>query len=170
MHALHPIVWPRMPDGSYPIRIRINPGATVHTNCVVGPATLPKFVNDLHIIICNIVAVIVGKLLFQPHRPSGAIEIAGYDIPANPPAGKMVQCGHPPREWKWRFVAEIHSDAEPEVLGRMRHGGYQQERIANWDLHRMVQGRTRRSTVNVIHAEDVCKEQPVEQASLQRSC
>ena len=103
------------------------------------------------------------------HRPRGAVEIAGDDVPADAPAGQMIQRRHPAREQIRRLIGEVAGHAEAEMRGGMRHRGHQRHRIQQRDLHAGAQRRVRGALQHVVNAQNVGEEQAVEQPALQRA-
>ena len=83
------------------------------------------------------------------------------------PLGQMVQRRQPAGQRIGRLVGERAGDAKAEMLGHRRHGGDQQHRVADRDLHRMAQRRIGRAAVNVIDAEHVGQKNAVKPAALQ---
>src|SRR4051812_2544868 len=51
----------------------------------VLPASLPQLVDRLHVVLSDLVTIIVGRLLRQTHAAGGAFQVAGDDVPADPP-------------------------------------------------------------------------------------
>src|ERR1019366_6916835 len=75
-----------VPDRPDPARLGVDATGTVSHDRVVAPAALPQRIHDPHVFLGEIVTIIVRHLLAQPHRPRGAVELAGHDVPADPPA------------------------------------------------------------------------------------
>ncbi|MNR38375.1 hypothetical protein D3C85_1564710 [compost metagenome] len=81
----------------------------------------------------------------------------------------MVQGGKAPGEQVRRFVGEVGGKAEAQVAGDGGHGRDQQQRVVDRQLDRLLEGDVQRLAVDVVGADDVGDEQPVEQATLQQA-
>ena len=102
---------------------------------VVSPAAFPQGVDDPHVFLGEIVTVVVRHLFAQSHRPRGAVQVAGDDVPADASLRQVVQRRHAACEQEGWFVGEVAGHAEPQMRGRVRHGGDQRQRIDQGDLH-----------------------------------
>jgi len=109
----------------------------------------------------------VAKQLRLPHRPRGAVEITGNNVPAHAAISEMVEGGKTAGKRVWRLVAQVGGQPEAEVLGDAGHRRHQHQRIVNRQLHRLASGQRNPLLIDVIHAEDIGNKQPVKQAALQ---
>ena len=145
------------------------PRARSRNDGVVFPAAFPELVDHLHIFVRDVVAVVVARSACPCPAPRrGAVEIAGDDVPADPPLGQMIERRHAPGKRIGRLVGEVAGDAEAEMLGHGRHRRDQQQRIVDRGLRGIAQRRVGTAAEDVIDAEHVGKEQAVEPAALQR--
>ncbi|MDT4869322.1 hypothetical protein FQZ97_1043460 [compost metagenome] len=108
-------------------------------------------------------------LLRQAHGASGALQVAGDDVPADPAFAEVIQGRHAPGEQIGRVVAQVGRDAEAQVAGHSGHGGNQQQRIVDRQLDALLQGQVHTALVDVVDTHYVRQEQAVEQAALQQS-
>jgi hypothetical protein len=91
MDRVDPVPPADMVDRVYFRRIGIEPVVAVRDNSAVLPASFKEFIDDLHIFVREVVAVVVLDLPIEPHRPRGAVEIAGHDVPADTPPGEVIE-------------------------------------------------------------------------------
>src|SRR5205823_4729638 len=52
---------------------------------------LPQLVDDLHVFFGDLVARVVLRLSRKPDALGGAVQISGDDVPADAPAGQMIE-------------------------------------------------------------------------------
>ena len=166
VNALHPVVPSVMPHRPHPGGIGKYPPRLVAQHRVVVPAAFPELVEDLEILFCRIVAGVMVRLLFHAHAAGGAVEIAGDDVPADPPLGQVIQRRHAPRQKERRLVGRVDGDAEAQMFGDMRHGRNRDQRIIDRDLCAGLDRRRRAAPVDVVDPDDIGQEQPVELAAL----
>ena len=74
-----------------------------------------------------------------------------------------------PCEQERRLIGKRDGDAEAEMFSRCRHGWNQKERIIDWRLSRVAQGRLRSAAKDVVNSQHVGQEKPIEQPTLQRA-
>ena len=110
---------------------------------IVAPTAFPQRVDDLHVLVGQVVAIVMHHLGVETHGARGAVQIAGDDVPADAPVGQVVQRGHAAGEQERRLVGKVAGDAEAEMRGGVRHRRHQQQRIDQRHLHRAAQGRRR---------------------------
>ncbi len=135
---------------------------------VVLPAAFPELVDQLHIFVGELVAVVMRGLLVLAGAARRRIEIAGHHVPADPAIGQVVERRHPSRERVGRLEGEIAGDAEAEIFGHRGHRRDQHQRLVGRGLRRVAQRRIRIAGIDVIDAEHIGEEQPVEPSTLQR--
>ncbi len=80
----------------------------------------------------------------------------------------MIERGHAAGEQIGRFIGEVGGEAETEIFRHRSHGRYQQQRVVDRQLDRLFQRDIHRVLIDVVHADDVGDEQPVEQPALQQ--
>ena len=134
----------------------------IATNCVVLPASFPEAVLDIHELLGDVVSGVVRHLLATTRALGAAVQVAGHDIPPDPPIGQMVERRHPPCERQGRLMRKIDRDGEGKVLSNLRHRRDDQQRIIGRNLHRLSQRGVRAAAVDVVHAHHVSQEQTVE--------
>lgn len=135
---------------------------------VVLPAAFPELVDDLHVFVGDLVAVVVPGLLVLAGAARGTVEVAGDDVPADAALGEVIERRHPPRERVGRLEGQIAGDAEAEILRHRCHCGEQQQRLVRRRLCRIAQRSVRAVAIDVVDPEHVGQKQPVETATLQR--
>ena len=135
----------------------------------VLPTGFPQFINRLHIVFGDFVAVVVAGLLRPAHAARGAVQVSGDDVPADPPAGQMIQGAHAAGEGVGVFVGQGAGDAETEVPGHVGHGGNDHQRVVHRHLHGVFQRGGGRSAVDIVNPQHVGQEDRVELAALQRA-
>ena len=168
MIALHLVVPPVMADGAHFGGIGKYPARLVAQHRVVVPAAFPELVEHLKILFRRIVAGIMVRLPFQSHAARGAVEIAGNDIPADPPLGQVIQRRHAPRQEKGRLIGRVDGDAEAKMFGDMRHGRNRDQRIVDRNLRCGLDRRGRACLVNIVDPDNIGQEQPVQLAAFGR--
>ncbi|MNP14224.1 hypothetical protein D3C76_1065370 [compost metagenome] len=81
----------------------------------------------------------------------------------------MIKGGETPGEQVGRLVGEVGGEAKTQVAGHGGHGRHQQQRIVDRQLDRLFERHVERLAVDVIRADDVGDEQPVEQPTFQQT-
>ncbi|GJE42416.1 hypothetical protein AEGHOMDF_1588 [Methylobacterium soli] len=148
--------------------IREGPRRAVTLHGAVVPASLPELVEDIEVLFGIVVAPVVRGQAAAALPAMGAVEIAGDDVPADPAPRQVVEGREAPGEGVGRLVVDIDRDAEAQMLGGRRHGGDEQGRLVDGKLHGLPGGHIDAAAVNVVDADDVGDEEPVEQAALQK--
>ena len=115
-----------------------------------------------------LVSLIVLELVVVAHVAGGGREVAGHHVPADATLGQVVERRHPPRERIRVLVRGTGRHAESEILGDGRHGRDQQNRIADGNLRAVADGGFVRTAVDVVGAEDVGDEDPVEGSAFEQ--
>src|ERR1043165_8294673 len=98
-----------------------NAARAVAENGAVLPASFPELVDQLHIFIRELVAVVMRGLLVLAGAAGSAVEIAGHHVPADPAFGQMIERRHPSGKRVRRLEGEIAGDAKTEILRYRRH-------------------------------------------------
>jgi hypothetical protein len=156
-----------VPDAMHFLRPGEHPLRAVTQHRLVFPAALPQLVDDLHVFFGDLVARVVLRLSRISHTLGGAVQIAGDDVPADAPAGQMVECRKPARQCVRMFVRDRASNPEAQISGDVSHRRDQQQRIVHRHLHRLRDRRIGRPSVDVVDAEHIGEEQRVEFAPLE---
>ena len=133
---------------------------------VVLPASFPQLVHDLHVFVGDVVAMVVRVLRVHPHPLGRAVEVAGHDVPSDPPARQMVQRRHPAREWIRRLERERAGHAKSEMLGDLRHRRNHQHGVVDRHLDALANRGIDVAAVDVVDPEHVGDKQAVEAAAL----
>ncbi len=149
-------------------RIGKDPARAVAQHGLVLPASLPELVDQLHIFVRDLVAVVMRGLLVLAGAAGGAVEIAGHHVPADPAFGEVIERRHPPRKRVGRLERQIAGDAEAEMFGDGGHRRDQHQRFVGRRLRGIAQRRVRAVAEHVVDAEHVGEKQPVEPPALQR--
>ena len=144
-------------------RVGVEATRLVAQHRAVFPTALPELVDQRHVFVRQVVAVVVGGLSGEAHRARSAVEIAGDDVPADAPPRQMVEGRHAPSEQKRRFVGEVGGHAKTQVLGGCGHGRDQHQRVVDRHLHGATQGGIRAAPEHVVHAHHVGKKDAVKQ-------
>src|SRR5579859_1779304 len=71
-------------------RVGKNAARAVAQCRVMFPASFPELVDDIHIFVRDLVAVVVSCLLVLAGAFRRAVEIAGDDVPSDTPLGEMI--------------------------------------------------------------------------------
>jgi len=82
----------------------------------------------------------------------------------------VVERRHAAGEQIGRFVGQIGGNAEADVLRDRRHDGHHHHWIVDRDLHGVDDRGRRATTVDVVDADDVGEEDPVELAAFRQPC
>ena len=170
MDRVEAVVSPRVLHPMHFRGIGENPARAVAQDRIVLPASFPELVNHFHIFIGHVVAVVMPGLLFLARAARGAVEIAGHDVPSDPPLGEVIERRHAPRKSVGRLVGQVRRDAEAQILRDRGHCRNQQQRIVGRRLGGVAQRGVRTAAEHVIDAEHIGEKQAVEPAALQRFC
>ena len=143
MDRIEPVVVPLVLDAMHLGRIGKNPARAVAQHGRVLPASLPELVDQLHIFVRDLVAVVMRGLLVLAGAAGGAVEIAGHHVPADAAFGEMIERRHPPRKRVGRLEREIAGDAEAEMFGDGGHRRNQHQRLVGRRLRGIAQAPRR---------------------------
>ena len=168
MNGVEPVVASLVLDAMHFRRIGKDAARAVAQHGVVLPASFPELVDQLHIFIRDLVAVVMRGLLVLAGAAGGAVEIAGHHVPADPAFGQMIQRRHPARKRVGRLEREIAGDAKTEILRHRRHRRDQHQGLVRRRLRGIAQRGVRAIAEHVVDAEHIGEKQPVEPAALQR--
>ena len=168
MNRIEPVMIALMRDRMHLRRVGEDAARTVAQDGGVFPAALPELVDQLHIFIGDLVAVVMRGLLVLAGAARGAVEIAGHHVPADPSLGEVIERRHPPRERIGRLERQVAGDAEAEMLRHRRHRRNQHQRFIRGGLRGVAQRRVGAGAEHVINAEHVGEKQAVETPALQR--
>ncbi len=149
-------------------RIGKDAARTVAQNGVVLPASFPQLVDQLHIFVRDLVAVVMRGLLVLAGAARRAVEIAGHHVPADPALGQVIERRHPSGKRVGRLEGEIAGDAKAEILRHRRHRRDQHQGFIRRRLRGIAQCCVRAAAEHVVDAEHIGEKQPVEPAALQR--
>jgi hypothetical protein len=167
VHGVHLVLRAAVVHHVHLGRIDVDAVFLVAQHGAVFPAAFPELVDQRHVFVGQVVAVVVRGLAREAHGARGAVEVAGDDVPADAPAGQVVQRGHAPREEEGRLVGEVGRHAEAQVPGGRGHGRDQQRGVVHGHLHGAAQGGIGVAAEHVVHAHHVGEEHAVEKAGLQ---
>src|SRR6185436_4997700 len=170
MNGVEPVVGALVLNAMYFGRIGKNAARAVAQHGVVFPASFPEFVDQLHIFIRDLVAVVMRGLLVLAGAAGSAVEIAGHHVPADPAFGQMIERRHPSGKRVRRLEGEIAGDAKTEILRYRRHRRDQHQRLVRRRLCGVAQRGVRAIAEHVVDAEHIGEKQPVEPATLQHPC
>ena len=134
------------------------------------PATLPELVDDLHIFVGEIVAIIMGQIGLHAHGARRAVLKARDHIPAHAAMGQVIERREAPRQQVGLLEGEIGGDAEAHMFRRMGHAGDQQKRVIHGKHGGALDGGARAALIDVIDAIGVGEENGIEQAALSDLC
>src|SRR3984885_8910439 len=84
---------------------------------VVFPTAFPELVDDFHIFVGDVVAVVMAGLFFLAGAFRRAVEIAGDDVPSHASFGQMVERRHATGERVGRLVGQVGRYTETEMFG-----------------------------------------------------
>jgi hypothetical protein len=168
MDARNPVVAPLVGDRAHLGRIGENPPVAVAQHGVVGPASLPQLVAHLQIFVGDVVAVVVAGLAGKADVAGAAVEIGGHDVPAGAALGEVVEGREPAGESIGMLERQRGGEPEAEMFRHHRHRGHELERIVDRDLRAIAQRRVEIAAIDVVDAEHVGDEQPVETAALEQ--
>ena len=149
-------------------RIGENAARAIAQRRIVFPASFPELVDDFHVFVGDVVAVVVTGLLVLAGAFRGAVEIAGDDIPPHASFREMIERRHAPGERIGRLVGEIGRDAEAEVFGHRGHRRDHQHGIVDRRLRGVAHRRLVVAAKDVVDPEHVGEKQAVEPPALQR--
>ena len=80
----------------------------------------------------------------------------------------MVERRHAAGEQIGRFVGQIGGYAKADVFGDRRHHRHDHHRVVDRDLHRVDDRRRRAAPVDIVDADDVGEEDPIELAAFRQ--
>src|SRR6202167_4648244 len=149
------------------VRIGKHAPSPIAQHRAVLPASFPRLVADLHILVGDVVAVVVCALPAKANILGAAIEIGGDDVPASAALREMVQRREAARERVGVLERERRSEPKAEILGHQSHRGHKLQWIVDGDLRGVTKGSVEVAMVDVIDAKDVGDEKAVELAALQ---
>ena len=168
MNGVEPVVASLVLDPMHFRRIGENAARAVAENGVVLPASFPELVDQLHIFVRDLVAVVMRGLLVLAGAAGGAVEIAGHHVPADPAFGQVIERRHSAGKRVGRLEGEVAGDAEAEILRHRRHRRNQHQRLIGRRLRGIAQRCVRAAAEHVIDAEHIGEKQPVKPPALQR--
>ncbi len=166
VHRVEPVLRAAVPHAAH--GGRVGEAGRVARTAPSSQLRSHRRIDGRHELVRQVVAVVMRHLPGEPHRPGRAVQVAGHDVPADPPIRELVQRGHAAGEGEGLLVGQVDGDAEAEMLRDGGHGGHQQQRVQQRHLHRVAQRRVRRAAMHVVDAQHVGQEQPVEQPALQQ--
>ncbi len=164
----HLVVLADVVDVAHLRGIGVDPVVPVLDHRVVVPGPLPQLVEHVQVLVGDLVAVVVLHLVVVAEVARGVGQVRGDHVPADPPLGQMVQCGHPAGEGERRLVGGGEGGREAEVLRHRRHRRDHQQRVVVGDLHGLPQCRLRPAAEPVVRADHIGQEHRVEAAVLQQ--
>ena len=141
-----------------------DPPLAVAHDCSFLPATLEQLVGDLHVLLGHLVAVVVPAQAALAYVLGPALEVGSDDVPTDAAAGVVVGGGEPAGEGVRVLERGRRREADPQVLGSQRDRGDQLQRIVDRDLRRFAQRVEIVALVDVVVADHVGDEDPVEDA------
>lgn len=158
-----------MADAVHLGRIGEHARLAVAAHRAVLPAAFPQLVGHFQVLVGAVVAFVVLDLAGQAHRARRAVEVARHDVPADPAAAQVVERREAPGQQVGRLVGQVHGDAEAEVPGGGGHRRDQHHRVVDGQLDRLAQRQVERLAIDVVDADDIGDEQPVEQAAFEQA-
>ncbi len=167
MNGIEPVIGAFVLDAMHLGGIGKNAARAIAQHGAILPAAFPELVDQFHIFVGDLVAVVMRGLLVLAGAARGAVEIAGHHVPADPALGQVIERRHPPRERIGRLERQIAGDAEAEILRHRRHRRDQHQRLVGRRLRGIAQRGIGAAAVHVIDAEHVGEEQAVEPPALQ---
>ena len=169
MQRLHRDVLALVADHMHAVGIGVEAARAVGEHRAILPALLPQLVDRRHVVLGNRVAVVMAALTSLAHGAGGAVQIAGDDVPADPPVGQVIERREPPRHEVGRFITERHRHAEAEIARHGGHGGHEEQRVVRRQLRSPRNRRPRVAAVHIIRSEHVRQKHAVEQPALQQT-
>ncbi|SAL87917.1 hypothetical protein AWB67_07500 [Caballeronia terrestris] len=168
MDALHPEILALVIDAMHLRGIGEHAGGRVAHARAVLPAAFPELVDDVHVLVGDVVALVArGDLVLAEHLHA-ALGEPRDDVPADAPARQMIERRHAPREHVGRLVIGVARHAQAEIARGVGHRGERHERVLLGHLRAMTQGGVDVAAVHVVYADAVGHEQRVDQAAFQR--
>src|ERR1700692_2303975 len=92
VNAVDKIMTSPVPDRMNLCGIGKDSRVAIAADRIVFPASFPQFVTGLEEILRRIIALVMHARGGEPHAARPAGEIAGDDMPADPPIGEMIEC------------------------------------------------------------------------------
>ena len=157
-----------MRDAFYARGIGVNPRGAISLHRIGGPGFLPQPIEDFHIFIGQIIAIIMRHLPIQPHGARRTIQIARHDIPADAPFSEVIQRGKPPRHQRRAFPGQVARHAKAKVARSRRHGRHNQHGIEQRHLHGIANSRIAIPAMHIINPQHIRQKQPVKQPFFQK--
>ena len=102
------------------------------------------------------------------HPLGGAVQVAGDDVPADPPLGEVIQRRHAPGERIRVFIGQRAGNAEAQMLRGIGHCRHHHQRVVDRHLNGLFQRHVRPAAIDIVDAEHVGHEQRIELAAFQQ--
>ncbi|MCY1302354.1 hypothetical protein D9M70_520050 [compost metagenome] len=100
-------------------------GCTVADDGTVLPAAFPELVADLQIFLCEIIAVVMARLLRLADIEGATVQVGGDDVPADAPFGQMIECRDAAGEGVGMVEGKRRRQAETQMFRFMGHRRHQ---------------------------------------------
>src|SRR5690625_177520 len=97
--------------------ISVNPTFDVLQSRVVLPRPLPQLVHNIEELFSPAVTLIVSDYFVVSVVLESIFQVAGDNIPSDPPAREVIKRREAPRECKRRFLHDRRSNRDRKMLG-----------------------------------------------------
>src|ERR1700676_214893 len=98
-----------------------HPTLPISSHRIMVPASLPKFIANLHVFFRERIPIVVLNLLIEAKIPGRAIQVSGNNIPAESAFGQMIQGRGPPGKRIGMFIGHSAGYPEAEMFRDRRH-------------------------------------------------
>src|ERR1700712_5543370 len=170
MDALHREVLAAMIDAMDFRWVGEHAGIAIAHARTVFPTAFPQLVYDIHILICDVIALISRCDRILAEHLDTALSESRDDIPADTSARQMVERGHAPRKHiRWLMVG-VAGHAEAKITGGISHRRKRHDRVLLRHLRTMAQRCVDVTAVDIVHSDAVSHEERIDQPALERLC
>ena len=148
-------------------RIAEDPALAIAQDCTLLPTAFPEFVANLQVLFGEVVASVVFRLVFLPEVLRTAFQVRGHDVPTRAALGQVIEGRQTTGKRIRVFKRQRRGQAEPQMLGDQRHRRNQLQWVIDRHLRRLADRCVTVAVVDVVDAQHVGDEQPVEFAAFE---
>ena len=147
--------------------VGIGAGRAVHHHRV-GVPRVEQFADQIDVFVGHLVALFARRQLVEAEILRRGVLARGDDVPAEPPAGDVVQRRAEPRQHERRIGQRGHRRDDAQPRGRRRDQRGERRRIVLRHLQRVLQRGLGAVAIGLGHHQRVLDHDVVEAGALQR--